>query len=295
MAQSVKVIYNPAAGRANQAKILPRLQEALQNAGLDYQIAVTEHRQHATELAQQAAVDKWPRVAVAGGDGTINEVVNGLLQVEGERPQLGLLPLGTANDLTKTLEIPTSLSEACQKLAQSTSRRIDVGQVNQHYFVNNSAIGLEPLVTMQQERLRWLGGSVRYIVAAMQSIVTARFWEVHLDWLSGVYEGPVLLISVGNSPRTGGFFFMTPQAEVSDGLFDFVYGIKMSRWQMVNLLPRTMNGSHIRHPLVIYRRAETINIRVEPTTPIQADGEIIETAANEITYQILPDYLEVVA
>jgi diacylglycerol kinase (ATP) len=235
-------------------------------------------------------------VVAAGGDGMINEIVNGLIQAgeENEAGPLGIIPLGTANDLADMLALPRDITAACQRLVAGHTRLIDVGQVNGHYFVNNSAIGLEPMVTLAHEKIRWVQGDLRYLLAALKTIITAQSWSGRLSWDGGEYEGPITLISVGNSPRTGGFFYMTPQAVLDDGLFDFVCAQRLSRWQMLKLLPQTFKGRHIHHPLVIHQRTARLSITTSPATPIQTDGEIIDKNATEINYRIIPNKLRVI-
>lgn len=299
MSRRATVILNPYGGRwAGQEKV-QRVEQALRTTKIDYELCQTEAPGHAMTLAQQAAhQDKL--LVVAGGDGTINEVVNGLLQHSGEPTNgnvlgpIGILPTGTANDLAVMLDLPLDLAAACQRLVSGQTRTIDVGQVNGRYFVNNSAVGLEPMVSLGYEKLRWLRGSFRYIVAALREIASAKGWQTELRWDEGEYTGPMTLVSVGNSRRTGGAFYMTPQAELDDGQLDFVFGGEISRWQMLTLLPKTFNGSHIHHPQVTYSKTTSLSIICSPPTPIQTDGEVIDMAATTITYQISPSKLRVI-
>jgi diacylglycerol kinase (ATP) len=142
--------------------------------------------------------------------------------------------------------------------------------------------------------MRRLKGNLRYIAAALKSIINAKPWSMRLDWGSGIYEGPITLVSVGNSPRTGGSFYMTPRAVLDDGMLDFVYAWGMSRWQILWLLPQTFTGKHIHHPLTAYLRTKSLSITASPPTPIQADGEVIDKAAIEINYRIIPKKLRVI-
>ena len=265
-------------------------------ARLDYSLEQTEYPNHGFELAQRAALNGSSIVVAAGGDGTINEVVNGLLQVStGNQPViLGIIPLGSANDLADALKLPQDVATACQRLAGGNTRLLDVGIVNGHYFVNNSAIGLEAAVTVEQDQMRRVQGTPRYVLAAVKTIFKAKSWQARIRWDNGIFEGPITLVSVGNSKRTGGAFYMTPQAKVDDGLLDFIYAIKMSRRQMLKLLPQTFSGKHVQHPLIVYLKTTSLSITVNPATPIQADGEIINEAATEINYQLLPQKLRVI-
>ena len=277
MTKRVKVILNPITGRPNGTAKIANIEQALQQVQLDYSLVVTEHPKQGTELAHQATLEGWPIIVAAGGDGTVSEVVNGIMQADDEhnKPILGIIPSGTANDLASMLQLPKDIQEACQRLAIGESKLIDVGQVNGHFFVNNSAVGLEPVVTVAQHNMRWMmKGVPRYIVAAIKSILTAKNWDVRVEWPSGCYEGSAILVSVGNSARTGGVFYMTPEAVVDDGLIDFVYGAGMSRWRMFTLLPRLLSGSHINHPMVIYRKTKELKLPFRPPPQFRQMGRL---------------------
>ncbi|RME72159.1 MAG: hypothetical protein D6784_13940, partial [Chloroflexi bacterium] len=207
---------------------------------------------------------------------------------------LGILPLGTANDLADSLGIPRNLNRACERLAKGRHQLIDVGQVNGRFFANNSAVGLEALVTVAHDRMRWVQGNTRYILAAVKTILSARDWQMHIRWDDGEYTGPAILVSVGNSNRTGGKFYMTPHARLDDGRLDFIFAGNLSRPQLLRLLPQTFKGAHIHHPAVVYRQATHLHITLDSPTPIQADGEIFERQATDITYRIFPARLRVI-
>ena len=210
------------------------------------------------------------------------------------RGQLGILPLGTGNDLADRLKLPRDLKLACEHFKAGRTRLIDVCKVNEHYFVNNAAIGLEAMVTMNHRRMRWVKGNVRYILAALKTVLQAQVWQMRIAWDHGDFEGPISVVSVGNSNRTGGSFYMTPHAVPDDGLLDFVYALGMSPWQLLRLLPKTFSGAHINHPLVNYQRTTQLSIRCSPPTPVQTDGEIITEEATTLQFCILPQKLRVI-
>lgn len=292
----IKVILNPCSGDLPERVKTARVEQALRQVGLDYHLEITGRRGHGIDLARQAALEGWPMVVAAGGDGTINEIANGLIQAAGdaEASILGIIPLGTGNDLATMLQLPGDVTTACRRLATGHTRLMDVGQVNDRYFVNNSSVGLEPVITMVYEELRWLRGRFRYILATLQSLVSAKPWLMRLAWGDNLYDGPVTLVSVGNSRRTGGSFYMTPHAVVDDGLLDFVYAGKLSRLEILRLLPQTFKGAHIHHPQVVCHKTTALSITAFSPTPIQADGEIIDKNATEIVYRIIPHKLRVI-
>jgi diacylglycerol kinase (ATP) len=296
MPNKIKIILNAYGGRLGAKAKTEAVKEAMQAAGLDYHLEITQYAGHAVELARQASDEGWPVIVAAGGDGTIHEVINGLLQASGQdqTATLGIIPMGTANDLADVLHLPRDATAACQRIAAGNSRVIDVGTVNGQYFSNNSALGLEPVVTINHEQMRRVKGNLRYLLAALKSIILAKPWHMRLDWDDGSYEGPVTLVSVGNSHRTGGLFYMTPRAVLDDGLLDIVYGLGLTRWQLLRLLPKTLKGDHIHHPLVRYVRSKSVSITTSPCTPIQADGEVIDRTATIVNYSIISNKLRVI-
>ena len=296
MANKIKVILNAYGGRLGVQTKIALVEQALETASLDYHLELTQYAGHAVELAKQATGEGWPIIVAAGGDGTIHEVVNGLMQAAetDQTAALGIIPMGTANDLADVLHLPRNVTAACQRIAAGNSRVIDVGTVNGQYFTNNSAVGLEPVVTINHEQMRRVKGNLRYLLAALKSIIQAKPWHMRLVWDDGTYEGPVTLVSVGNSHRTGGLFYMTPHAVLDDGLLDVTYALGLTRWQLLTLLPKTLKGDHIHHPLVRCLQTRSISITAAPATPIQADGEVIDKTATEVNYSIIANKLRVI-
>ena len=288
---------NPYANRWEAGQRAPEVEASLRRASIDFVLQQTERPGHGRELARAAVeAGNMPLIAV-GGDGTVTEVVNGLLQATPPeaRPAgpVGIIPLGTANDLSDVLRIPRDLDAAVQIIAAGHTRAIDVGTVNGRYFDNNSAVGLEPMVTIENIRLTWLRGVIRYLAAAVITILKRPQWETQLQWDGGEYNGSITLVSVGNTHRTGGVFYMTPNASLDDGLLDFVFAPALGRLRLFQLLLKTHTGSHIREPEVQVQRTKRLLIRVTPASLIQADGELIETQATEIAYEIVPGALAV--
>ena len=293
---SAYVILNPYANRWKAKERLPEVRQALEATGIDYHLVESDAPNHAIQLAASASNEGFSPIIAAGGDGTISEVVNGLYQVsESTLGPFGVLPLGTANDLVVNLGLPTSLQEAAQVIAQGRTRRIDLGKVNEWIFDNNSAIGLEPVVTIYNIRMTWLKGVIRYLVAALRAIADKHAWQMTLKWDDWSFEGPVSLVSVGNCPITGGLFKMAPAADPQDGMLTFVYGYAPTRRKMLSLLPRTITGDYVNDPAIHQIHTRRLEIHCSPTTPIQIDGEVRHESLNHISYQVLPSKLDILA
>jgi diacylglycerol kinase (ATP) len=290
------VILNPYTGRWAGRRRRPEVERALRGAGVAFDLVETRGPRHAEQLAEEAG--RLARtVLVAGGDGTIGEVVNGLHRArpEGVLGPLGILPVGTANDLVHNLGLPTDLGRAAAVVAAGRVRRIDLGMANEWVFDNNSAVGLEPVVTIHNIALVRLRGVVRYLVAALLAIRDQPRWRMHLTWDEGEYEGPVSLVSVGNGAVTGGLFHMAPAADLADGRLTFVYGYAPTRLRMLGLLPRAISGSYVNDPAIHQHHTTRLTIETQPATPIQLDGELRSESLTRVDYRILPARLDVFA
>ena len=292
---AAKVILNPYSGRWSALKRKDEATAALREAGIEFELALTEGPQHGIELAEQAARAGFSPIISAGGDGATGEVVNGLHRAapDGVLGPLGVLPLGTANDLVVNLGLPRDLREAARVIAAGHTRRIDLGKVNDWVFDNNSAVGLEPVVSIYNVRMTRLKGVIRYLVAALRAIGQKPEWTMRLEWDDGSYEGPASLVSVGNCPLTGGVFRMAPAADPADGKLTFIYGFAPTRRKMLALLPKTMSGEHVNDPAIHQHHTRRLVIHTDPSSPLQVDGEVRAEALSDFTYVVLPARLDI--
>jgi diacylglycerol kinase (ATP) len=208
----------------------------------------------------------------------------------------GLLPLGSANDLADNLDLPKELDAAAELIASGKTEMMDLCKVNDRFFDNNAAIGLEPYITLIQQRITWLKGSFRYLTATLRGVLDNPQWEMELEWEGGTYSGLITLVTVGNSPRTGGIFYMTPHANPFDGMLTFVHAFMPTRRKILGLLPKTMNpdeGSYVEHPAVQEISSPWLKVRSVQPTPAHADGEIFSDQIHELEYRVIPHCLPV--
>src|SRR5690606_14030555 len=210
---------------------IPLVKSALAEGGVRADVVLTAAPDEGIELARRAALAGYDAVVAAGGDGTISEVANGLIQAAGDGPTrpLGVLPIGTGNDFSDMTGTPRALAEAVAVIAGGRTRQVDAARVNDRFFDNNCALAMEPMVTLENVKIKRLSGNTRYLVALVRALLKLKAWNMRVRWDDGEIEGPTLLLSVCNSPRTGGVFLMAPPARVDDGLLDFVYAPEMSR------------------------------------------------------------------
>jgi diacylglycerol kinase (ATP) len=291
------VILNPYAGRWKALKFQKEAEEALRNAGISYQLKITENPGHGIEIARAAALEDFNPIIVAGGDGSIGDVLNGLYSSDpsGTLGPIGILPLGTANDMVVNLDLPLDLPTAARVIADGNTRSLDLCKVNEWVFGNNSAVGLEPMVTIYNIRMVHLRGTIRYLVAALRAILDKNVWNMDLEWDSGSYQGPISLVTIGNNPITGGLFKMAPAADPQDGKLTFVHGFAPTRRNMLSLLPRTISGEYVKDPAIHQYHTTKLVIRSQEPTPLQVDGEIREEAATDFVYEILPARLNLLS
>jgi YegS/Rv2252/BmrU family lipid kinase len=285
----VKVILNPYANRWGAKAQAAATADAFRAAGVDCDLVVTETARQGTTLAEAAARDGYDAVVAAGGDGTINEVINGVIRAAGDGPTVpfGVVPLGTANDFNLMAGLPAAIEGSVRVIVAGRTRQIDAGQVNDRYFINNSAAAMEPMVTLENIKMTRLSGEIRYIVALLRALAKLKPWTMHLTWDGGGYDGPAYLLSVCNSPRTGGFM-MAPGAELDDGLLDMVFAPQVSKGAVISILLKLMRGEHIHHPAVTFRRVTAIDLTSVPGTPLHSDGEIFTESAETVSYRVLP-------
>ncbi|MDH5507497.1 MAG: diacylglycerol kinase family lipid kinase [Anaerolineae bacterium] len=296
MSEKVKVILNPYSARWNSLKRRDEVEMALREAGVSYDLAITETAGHATVLAAEAVRQGYKTIAAAGGDGTIGEVVNGMVQAagKGKLANFGIMPLGTANDLVDNLGLPKDLLLAAKVIASGKTRPMDLCQVNERIFANNAGIGLESYVSVLQNQMTRVQGIVRYLLAAFKGIGHNPQWRMKLEWDDGEHEGPVTLVSVGNAARTGGIFYTVPHADPFDGKLSFVYGYIPTKIKILQAFPKIMKageGNYVEHPDIHEIHCTWLKVEVEPATPAHADGEVFDPAIRSLEYRILPERL----
>ncbi|HET9908320.1 MAG TPA: diacylglycerol kinase family protein [Anaerolineales bacterium] len=296
----IKILLNPYSNRWNSQRRWAEAESALREAGVDFDLSLSEYADHLIDLAAASVKDGFSTLVVAGGDGSIGEVINGAARGWDEKTPfpvtIGVLPLGTANDLADNIGLPRDLSEAVKVIARGKTRGIDLGKCNERYFVNNSGAGLEPYVTTKQEKIKWISGVPRYLVAAVQGILDKPNWQAKLEWDGGSYEGPLSLASIGNGHRTGGIFFMTPHADPFDGKLTFVHGHRGTRLGLFQALPRAMKpgeGSYVEMDGMYEINCTRLKIHFDKPSPVHTDGELFDKWLTDLEYKLFPNAVQI--
>jgi YegS/Rv2252/BmrU family lipid kinase len=299
-----KIIANPNAGHGKGARAIPEIERELTRLGLDFDLVRTERVGHAIALARQAALGGYEVVVAAGGDGTVNEVLNGLLEARKEsknRPALGVLCTGRGNDFAPCVNIPEDLAAAFLVLKNDYRRMIDIGRVfggkfpQGRYFANNVGVGFDAIGTIEVAKLpEW--GMLSFMIAILKTIFL--FYKgptVRLDYDDQTLTTSTLMLLTMNGKRMGTGFKMAPEAVPDDGLFDLVIVRQVSRPRIFSLIPHFMKGTQGSQPEVRTLRAARVSITaMEGALPAQSDGEIICVDGARLDIEMLPRQVEVV-
>ncbi|GAB6934634.1 MAG: diacylglycerol kinase [Calditerricola sp.] len=286
-----RLIYNPSAGREEIKKRLPEVLDALEAAGLETSCHMTKGEGDATRAAEEAVTRGFDVVIAAGGDGTVYEVVNGLAG-RPRRPKLGILPCGTSNDFATALGIPRSLAGACAVIAGGRTKAVDVGKMNDRYFINIAGAGwLTELTYEVPSRLKTLLGQMAYYVKGIEKLPFISPRHVQLRYPGGTLEADVMLVLVANSPTVGGFERLAPEADVSDGQLDVIVLKKTTLPVFVRLARQALAGQHVRDPLVVYFQTPWLEARSTDRVLVNLDGELGGELPCRI--EVLPQHLEV--
>ena len=248
----------------------------------------------ALRFAHNATLRGADLIIAAGGDGTVNQIVNGMMRARSARtPRLAVIPLGTANDFAKGLQIPTDVRAAAELAVRGTPVPVDVAMVNQQCFVNVSTGGFGPDITEEaSSKAKARFGKLAYLFTAVRKL--AQLEPAHAVFESDgriVYEGPFFFFAVGNARHTGGGTPVTPRANYSDALLDFALVTGNKRRDFVTLLPDLRAGKHTNDPDVLYLRTRSLRVRALEPFAVNADGEPLH--APQFDYRLLDKQLEV--
>lgn len=300
-----KVLLNPVSGRGRGEQVSPQVESLLRSQSLDFEITRTQAPRHAIQLAKQAVADGWDVVVSVGGDGTANEVLNGLARARLDgigQAALGIISVGRGNDFAFGVGVPPDLEQACQALATNRRRWLDVGFVQGgdypqgRFFGNGVGIGFDAVVGFEALKLKRLHGFPSYIVAALKTIfLYFQAPTVRVEFNGQSLSQPALMVSIMNGRRMGGGFMMAPQGQPDDGLFDLCIAGQVSRAGIFALIPRFIQGTQAGHPAIRTARTTQVTVSaVHGSLPAHADGETLCTAGERLVLQIYPRLVEVV-
>jgi diacylglycerol kinase (ATP) len=295
------IIANLRAGRGKVERHLPEIERTLTDAGLIYRIVRTNHPGHATEIARNA-LDSGDRYLVAaGGDGTVHEVLNGMIEDDvavARDAVLGVVAAGSGCDIVRSLGLPGDAVGASHHLLGDAVRRIDVGKVTRtvdgkevtRYFANIAEAGLGAAVVARTGKLPRSLGPAKYFCGFWLTLPAFHPAVVQLDADDTSFEWRAHNVVVANCQYFGGGMHISPASQPDDGMLD-VLAMVGPKTDAFTMLPKIYKGTHVPHPNIAQARARTIRVHANPPFLIEADGEILGTTP--ATFAVVPNAIRV--
>jgi YegS/Rv2252/BmrU family lipid kinase len=295
-----ELIVNLTSGGGKPKKQLEDILKYLKKNGLDFLLTYTDHQGEAVELAKKASDNDTELIISVGGDGTVNEIVNGIMKSK-NNPSLGIIPLGWANDFVKSVDIPSDAIGACKALIKGKTKKIDVGVIdNQIYFANICGIGFDAEVThlanqMKDRHPNWnILSAYIYVFATIKKLLSPfRYHNVKIKIDGQEIYSKILFAAIGNGKFYGGRFKITPEAILDDGLLEICVVEEMGRFKYLSIIPKAFKGTHASIKGINFYRAKEVVIESLEPILAQVSGEVIE-GQKKFTITLLPKSLKLI-
>lgn len=294
-------VINPVAGNKRAGQRWSVINEVLQKAGFEYDVTFTNHALHAVQITREALQHGYDRIVAVGGDGTLNEVVNGFFSVDGQginpKAVLLLIPVGTGSDFSRMFEVDSSIECVLRLMSLNEQRNCDVvrtsffdynGQKTVRHYINIGDVGIGSETCARVNRnSKVLGGFWSFLLAALYTIITYRNrrLKVLVD-NKEVYNGPCGLVAVANGRFFGGGVKIAPEALVDDGLLDVVMVKNFGKPELLANIAKAYRGAHLNHPKVELCRGRRVNIITEQKEYLELDGEPV--VSEDIEFEVIP-------
>jgi diacylglycerol kinase (ATP) len=297
-----KVIVNPVAGARSTRRKWPVISRLLEGIGLSFDFAYTEGVGHAMELARVAASDGYRCLVAVGGDGTVNEVANGILSsTKAKATALGVVSTGTGSDFARSAGLERDYTTACTRLTSTKRLTIDVGLVSyqrdgrtqERFYINSAGVGFDAAVVRETERLpKFFGGTIPYVAGMLRTLVGYKNKQITLKLGDGEERHRVLNVAVANGNYMGGGMRVAPDAALDDSLLDVVVIGDFGKLELLKEFPKVYKGAHVSLPKVSIKKAK--NVSIESTEPmlVYADGELLGECP--ASFRVVPRALSLV-
>ena len=291
MPGGVRFLVNPKAGRGLGSASFNQLRTLASRAGAGF--VVSRKVTDLAEQARRAAADGIERLLVAGGDGTQQLALQGLA---GTGCALGVIPVGTGNDLAGTLKVPPDLDASVRWNLAGGIRPVDLIRVGETYSVSYLGVGFDSEVTRFANNVKILRGPLVYPYSVIHTLATFQPPAMRIVHDEGVFEGRVMFTTLANLPRFGGGMRIAPQAEIDDGILDLVIVKEISRRTLLSVFPKVYNGKHVGHPAVLFVRTKRAEITIDRAMTLYGGGEPVQpmAAGEAVTAEVVPAGLRVI-
>lgn len=295
-----ELIINLTAGGGKPHAHLKTIFKYLKENGFNFKVSYTSHHGEAIELAQKAADKGIDLIVSIGGDGTVNEIVNGIMKSKND-PSLGIIPLGWANDFIKSTDIPSDIIKACKILVRGKIKKIDIGVINsQIYFANICGVGFDAEVAQLANQMKSKHPNLRILSAFVYVFATVKkllspfgYHNVKIKFNGQKIHSKILFIAISNGKFYGGRFKITPKAILDDGLLEICLVEEMGRFKYLSIIPKVFKGTHASIEGISFYRAKEVVIESSQTILAQVSGEVIE-GQKKFTIALLPKSLKLI-
>ena len=287
----IRFLVNPSSGRGTGRANLDRIRVLASKLGAG--LCVSRKVGDLAEQARRAVEDGVERLLVAGGDGTMHHAVQGLA---GTSCALGVIPLGSGNDLAGTLGVPPDVDAAVERAVNGPIRRIDLARVGETFCVGYAGVGFDSEVTRYANEMKILRGPLIYFYAVIHTLITFVPPRMRIVHDSGEFEGRVMFTVVNNLPRFGGGMRIAPEARIDDGLLDLVIVKEVPKPVLLSIFPKVYNGRHVSHPAVQIVRTRRAEITIDRTMTMYGGGEPLRLveAGEPVVVEVAPGGLAIV-
>lgn len=268
-------IVNPAAGSGKAKNILPLIHKICEENEIEYSLKVSKRKNEITQVVQKELSKlKYTDLVAVGGDGTIIEAINGALDFD---INFGLIPMGTGNDLARSLNIPEEPEKAMERIFQGQIESVDLGEVNGTIFVNSAGVGIDGDIIHTTGKVKnFLSGSAAYLLSTVKSIITFKPFQVEMIMDGVKLSRDAYLIAIGNGKYFGGGMKITPDAELSSGEFQVCLVRKLPRLRFLKVFPSVYKGKHKNAPEVEMFLCKHISIQSsDRKLHVSADGNLV--------------------
>lgn len=283
-------ILNPHAGIGKPKKKWPVIQRILKEKKMGGKVVFTKSHNQAVTLAKKYSDDGYKNIIAIGGDGTLNEIINGIFQSsKKDKVNIGLIPLGSGNDFANGIGLSSDIEENIERIRIGQTVKYDVGNIEDLYFINSLGIGFDALVSANANKIKKLKGLPKYLWAVIKTLKSLKPYSVDIKIRNYSISRNILLISIGNSNLTRGGFKLSPNAKPNDQLFDITIIDSLSKYKVLTLLPKAISGKHLSNKAVTTIQSDHIEITSDTPLPVYMDGEIPELEnPKNITVKVIP-------
>ncbi len=290
------VIVNPKAAGGKAIKKLPEISAVASSIAPDYLLHVTSSIEDARLRAREFANMGIKRIVAVGGDGTFNEVANGILEAE-NRSAFGVVPAGTGCDLPRSLGIPSSIAESLSFALTGDSQPMDVGlaktSTTERHFLNVAGLGFDAKVADRAQRKKHLSGKKAYMAALAQSLTDFGYIDVRIELNGTEIATKAVFVSIANGQYLAGGFHFAPMARVNDGSLDLAIIDDISLPSFIKAVPSVMRGRHLSNPHWSHYTTSQVRVSSATSALVQLDGEVSGTTPAE--FSIVPGAIDIVA